>query len=478
MNQKITLKTKLMYASGEICGGGSYLIVSLLFLIYLTDVVKLSPYLAGTLVLVGKIWDAVVDPFIGYVSDRTMSRFGKRRVYFLAFIPLFFIYVLLWNKVDFSSQAALFLYYLLLYLLYNTTFSTIMIPYYAMNAEMTDDYNERTSLSGYRMVFSCVSSIFCGVLPTMLINNFPAAAQGYRVMAIIFSTIFSLIWLVVLKGTKAWKNDGPAPGSEKLNLFKSARTVFRNKSFRAQIGMFLCSMAAIDFLSTLFIYYLTYCLGRAGEYSAVMGVLLVARVLFLPVHMRISGKREKKTPFTIGMAVWGVAMVLAFLTTYIHASVLIYIVALLCGFGTAAAYLVSWSIIPELIDVDEMISTKKRHGTYYGMVEFLRQLAFAITVFIIGLILEWTGYIPGVEQNALTKDVISILFILAPIILIGFSIFFGARYKVTEKKYKVLTDEINRRKAGEPAESVSSEAKAVCEELSGLPYKSLWDNSL
>ncbi len=125
-----------------------------------------------------------------------------------------------------------------------------------------------------------------------------------------------------------------------------------------------------------------------------------------------------------------------------------------------------------------MISTKKRQGTYYGMVEFLRQLAFAITVFIIGLILQWTGYIPGAEQNTLTKDVIRTLFVVAPIILIGFSIFFATRYKITEEKYKLLKSEINRRKAGEPAKDVTPEARAVCEELSGLPYKNLWDNSL
>jgi oligogalacturonide transporter len=479
MDKKISLGTKLMYASGEICGGGAYLIISLLFLIYLTDIVHLPPFLAGTLILTGKIWDAFIDPTIGYISDHTVSRFGRRRKFILiGFIPLFITYSLIWNQVHFQTTLGLFLYYLLLYLLFNTAFSTLMIPFYALNADMTSDYKERTSISGFRMIFSSVASIFCGVLPTMIIHRYTNAAQGYRVMGIIFATIFSAIWLLVFYGTHGKYKEKIVEDTEKLNIFKSVRTVYQNKSFRVQIGMFLCSMAAVDFLSTLFLYYLTYCLNRSSEYPALMATLIIVQVIFLPIHMAVSKKKGKVAPFKIGLTVWTIAMVLAFFTYYLHGAIYIYLVAFLSGIGTASAYLVPWSIIPELTDVDEMMSTKKRQGMYYGMVEFMRQLALALTVFIIGAVLQWSGYLPGVAQNSMTKTFIHILFTIIPIAFIGLGIFFSTRYNMTEEKYKILKAEIERRRSNGKSEDVDMKTQMICEELSGMPYKKLWDKML
>ncbi len=479
VDKKITLKTKLMYASGEICGGGAFLIISLLFMIYLTDVVHLSPLLAGTLFLVGKIWDAIIDPTIGYMTDHTVSRFGRRRIYFLACIlPIFITYSLLWSSVSFKSQAALFVFYLLAYLLFNTVFSLVMIPYYAINADMTGDYKERTSLSGFRLIFSSSASILCGIVPKMIVDMFGGnEAKGYMVMGICFAALFALVWFIVFAGT--WENKKYEKTEDgKSNIFKDVRTVFRNKSFRIHIGMFLSCMAAIDFISTLFAYFLTYCLNRPDEFSAVLGTLLVVQVVAMPVHMAISKKYDKTAPFRVGMVSWGLALILAFFVPQLEGKMIIYIVSILSGIGTSAAYLVPWSIIPELADVDEMISTKSRPGMYYGMVTFIRQLSLALTVFLIGVVLEWTGYVPNVEQSGMTKMMIQILFSIVPIVFIFLSIFFSTKYKMTDAKYKILKDEIARRRAGGIKEEVAAETKSVCEELTGLSYNKLWNENI
>ncbi|MBU1020112.1 MAG: MFS transporter, partial [Firmicutes bacterium] len=170
-NRKPTKKNILSYAVGDLYGGGAFFIIGALFLVFLTDVAGLSPALAGTIILVGKLWDAFTDPTMGYISDNTKSRYGRRRIYFLiGIVPIFISWVLLWSSFGFESTVAKFVYYLIIYLLFNTVFTLIMVPYNSMPAEMTKDYADRSKLITVRMLFSQGGMLLGAVLPLTIIN--------------------------------------------------------------------------------------------------------------------------------------------------------------------------------------------------------------------------------------------------------------------------------------------------------------------
>ena len=127
--QRPTMKNVFSYAVGDLYGGGAFFIIGALFLVFLTDVAKINPALAGTIILVGKIWDAITDPSMGYISDNTRSKFGRRRIYFLlGIVPIFLSWVLLWSSFGLQSDVGKFIYYLLVYLLFNTVFTMVMVP--------------------------------------------------------------------------------------------------------------------------------------------------------------------------------------------------------------------------------------------------------------------------------------------------------------------------------------------------------------
>ena len=475
---------KIMYGVGDIYGGGAFLLISLLFLNYLTDVEMLSPALAGIIIFIGKIWDAVSDPLMGVISDRTKSPFGRRRIYFLlGVIPVFFSFSLLWYSFGITSELAKFFYFLLVYIFFNTVFTMVMIPYNSILPEMIKDYKERTSFTGIRLLFSITSAIIAGVFPKLIIDNYGGGVkEGYLVMGVSFALLYSLPWLIVFFGTWEQK-EAQDNRKEGFSYFQELKTVFRNRCFKIHAGIFISGQTAVDFLTTLFIYYLTVCLNRAHEFSFVLGTLLLTQLLVMPLHIKLSQKFSKTTPLRFGYTLWIIAL---FVTLFIQPTspgFLIYLIAVLCGFGTAASVLVPWSILPEIADVDEMITTRRREGIYSGMATFLRKVANSISIGIIGIALQLIGYVspetPGslVIQSSTTQLGIRLLFSLVPIFFMLLAIYFSNKYPITEEKYNILRQEIERRKSGGLASDIDEEVLKVCEELTGCSYNTLWKNS-
>lgn len=476
-DKKITLKVKLMYGSGDIFGGGAFLVISLLFMNYLTDVQLLNPFLAGLACSIGKGWDALIDPILGMLSDRTRTRFGRRRVFFLiGIIPISLSFFMLWYSFGISSQAGMFIYFMFAYILFSTVFSMVMIPYSSILPDMTTNYKDRSSLSGFRMIFSAASAIAAGVLPKMMINSFGGNIKlGYIIMGLCFGVVYALPWIVVFLGT--WENpEYEHTENVKINVLEEIKTSFRNRSFKLHSGMFICSQTAVDFMIILFTYYLTYCLNRPKEFSAVLGVLLVTQLIFMPIHIKVSRRYGKTTPLKIGLLLWIFALVCSLFLKENMNNAFVYIIAIISAAGTSASVFVPWSILPEVADVDELISSRRREGIYSGMATFLRQAANAITMLMVGIVLNWVGYIPNKKQVLSSLIGIKVLFSIAPILFIVLALYFARNYTMTEDKYNVLMKEIKRRKRGGKAEDVTNRVRRVCEELTGLSYEKLWNN--
>src|SRR4030042_815529 len=197
------LGTKIGYGVGDIFGGGAMVIVGSYYLFFLTDVVRINPGLAGTAFLVSKLWDAVTDPFEGVLTDRTRTRFGRRRPFLLAGIPFIFLsFFLMWYPVSFATAAARFAWVLAASLFFSTVISLVMTPYSALAAELTLDYHERGSLMSWRVLFSSVSSLVCAVAPLEIVKLFPDVRTGWMAMAVMFGLFFALPFVAVFLTTR------------------------------------------------------------------------------------------------------------------------------------------------------------------------------------------------------------------------------------------------------------------------------------
>lgn len=473
----VKFRNLLAYGVGDLYGGGSFIVIGTLFMYFMTELVGLNPFLAGLVFGIGKIWDGISDPMMGYISDRTHTRFGRRRVYFLlGIIPILLSFLIMWVDIGAESDLVLFLYYSFAYIFFSTVFTMVLVPYSALNAEMTTDYKVRSRLSAARMMFSQGSILMAGVLPRMIIDAVgKGTSQGYLVMGLFFGVIYGLIWIPVFLGTWELPFKRVMDRSRPLDIFKQFGNIFRNKSFRVHIIMYICAYSVVDILMALFMYYLTYHFGREGMYSAVMGVLLVAQLGMLPVYVYIGNKKGKGTAFIVGSVLWLIG-ILTYVSLPADASLALLLVAsALVGGGQSAGVLIPWAILPSVTDVDQLMSGKKRAGSYSGAMTLVRKLVQGLIAMpLVGFFLGIFGF--GKDAAALADPNVfglRMIFLTAPAVFLLLGILVALRFKITPKTHETMMGEIRRlRTGGDPAD-VDPETRSTCEILTGFPYENL-----
>lgn len=491
MGLKGVLKRKLGYACGDIYGGGAFLIFSMLFMNFLVIVEGLPVVLATTIIFVGKLWDAVTDPIVGNLSDKTRSRFGRRRIYFLAgIIPVFLSFVMMWYSFGIGGTTAKFLYFLFAYMFFGTAFTIVMVPYNAILPEMTSDYNERTSFTTMRMAFSAGTSILAAVVPSILIKSFggevngPAQQQGYLVMAIVFGVVFGLCWLLTFFGTRE-REDIPPP--EPFSIRKWF-TVFHNKTYRIYLAIFVFVQVAIDLLLALFVFYIDIVVLQYKNYEVVMGVLLLFSLLFMFLHNRIAQRRGKCHPLYIGIPVW-IAASAAFI--FVSAQTPLYVLCVLAVFialGSAAGNLATWSMLSDIYDVDELMTGRRREGIYSGFTTFIRKFSSGIAVLLLGFGLQLAGFNqnayniarssasfdPSIFATSTVAMVIKWMFIVIPVVFLTVALLFALRYRLDCRRFNTVMGGIKKFKEGQSITDFNEEEKKDFELLTGKPVEELW----
>ncbi|HUW71125.1 MAG TPA: MFS transporter [bacterium] len=465
------MKTILAYGIGDIYGGGAFMIVGMLFLFYLTEVVGLSPILAGLVFGIGKVWDAVSDPLMGYISDNTRSRLGRRRVYFLVgIVPITISFVVLWIPVGFHSQALLFLYYSAAYVLFATVFTMVMIPYSALAAELSPDYRVRNRLSGSRIFFSGFSSLLAATIPRIIIDATPARpAAGYVTMSVLFGIFFALPWLIVFFGTK--EDTVLKTQTVSRNFMREFLSIFRNKSFRIHIVMYICVYSAMDFLMALFSYYLTYYLRRPGLYSVAMGTLMVVQLAMIVVYVYIANSKGKRFAYIMGAVLWLVGMLATMTLGPSSPVVALVLVCALMGLGTSAGVFIPYAILPNVIDVDELMTGRQRSGVYSGSMTLTRKLIQgALVMPTIGFFLQVIGFVPNAIQTPQVLSRFFVFFLGGPILLIVAGIIAATRFELSPRNSEMIAAELTRLRAGGSADDADPAVRLVCERVSGAPY--------
>lgn len=484
--QNLTMKNIFSYAVGDLYGGGAFFIIGALFLVFLTDVAKITPALAGTIILIGKVWDAVTDPTMGYISDNTKSKHGRRRIYFLiGIIPIFLSWFLLWSSFGLSSDVAKFIYYLLVYLLFNTVFTLVMVPYNSMPSEMTNQYQERSKLITIRMLFSQGGMLLGAVLPLTIINFFDSnPSLGYMVMATIFGLIFSIPWIFVFFGTFEKKHIFEV--TEKLPLPKVAKKIskdfgstLKNKSLRIHTSMYIAAYVSMDIFNALLIYFIRDYLNQYKNYQVLLGVVVIIQMLSLFIVMKLVNKFGNAKTYRIHATIWMVAVFALFMINQNIPIWALLIVGAFVGLGLSGCVMTPYNMLAFVVDADEMITTKRREGIYAGMMTFMRKIAQAVALFLVGVGLEAVNYQEPINEVVQTQTPetllgIRLMFLLGPVILLTLGIISSFRYKISPKNHEILMSEISRLKAGGSKTDVASDHKQIIESITGQDYQSLW----
>lgn len=492
------LSTKLAYACGDIYGGGAFMVFSLLFMNFLVLVEGLSVLAATVIIFIGRVWDAFFDPIMGRISDRTRSRFGRRRVFFLAgLLPVYLSFVMLFYGFGLqhdSDHTAIVVYYTFSYIFWGMSFSLVMVPYNAILSDMTSDYNERTSFTTVRMLFSGGASLVCAVVPSVIIKAMggdtigPDQRSGYLVMALVLGAVFAIAWLLVFLGT--YERDD-VPPSRRVTL-RDWASVFSNRAYRNFLGIFLGFQVTVDLTLAIFIFYMDVVLLKYDYYELVVGLLLVSTVLFIPLMNMLAQRRGKAYPLLIGIPLW-IAASLAFIgvdsatPTYVLCMLAVVIAA-----GSAAGNLSTWSMLTDIYDIDELLTAERREGIYSGVTTFLRKFASGVAVLLVGLGLQVVDFdqneyavlrarSEALDPRAYADNVavvgIKWMFIAIPVVLLSVCLAFVLRTRVNQRRFDAVLAGIEQLKATGTLDGLTSGQVDDIVTVTGTDQRALWGGS-
>jgi glycoside/pentoside/hexuronide:cation symporter, GPH family len=447
MPQRLSNTTRLVYGFGETGISLTTTIISAYFAIFLTDVVGLAPGTAAIAIFIGRSWDYINDPLVGYISDRTRTRWGRRRPYLLFAAPPFALaFIMMWYRPPLESQGILAAYYAFAYVLFDAAATAIYMPFCAMTPELTSDYDERTTLTSYRMFFSILGSLVAFTIPLLIIGSFqPQNAGRILQMGIIFAGVSALPQLLVFVGTRERQefSDLAQPG-----LLESLRAAVKNQPFVFSVVIFLLTGVSIDILQVTLIYFIKYVVQREAQTDLVMAVIFVTAILILPFWAWVSGRWNKRLAYCAGVAFWAAVQIsLIFLNPNTPLPVILFLCTL-AGVGVSAAIVLPWSIIPDAIEWDEWKTGERHEGMFYSLVTLAQKVASSLAIPLVLLMLQVTGYVPAGSQPK--SAVLGIRLAIGPIpaLLLCGGIVFAILYPLGREGHRRVVQELEARRGG------------------------------
>ncbi len=452
---KLSNKTKLAYGAGDLGAAIVTAINGFFLLNFLINVAGLRPGMAGNIFLIVKIWDAVNDPIIGWLTDHTVSKMGRRRPWLLiAAIPFAVFFFLQWLVPPFGD-AGKFVYYLVVAVLLDFAFTAVNVPYAALTAELTQDYDERTRLSSVRMSFSIVGGVLAAFFHGIIVSQFPDNPQlGYAASAAIWAFAIAIPCFITYFGTREpdfainKKPDTGGPG-----FFEGLRIALRNKAFILVTIIYMLSWLAIQFAqNNLQIFTKDWIKLDMAMFSFLLLAIQFSSFIWVLIWARVSDRIGKQNVYYLGAGFFVLALMgLFFLRP--GDVVPVFLLAAMAGIGISVGYLVPWSMVPDVIELDELETGQRREGIFYGFFVFLQKMGLAVGLFISGWALELSGYInataadPNPVQPASALLTMRVLIgpVGAAVLLLSF---LAVRaYPITREKHAAMRAELERRRA-------------------------------
>jgi GPH family glycoside/pentoside/hexuronide:cation symporter len=419
---------------------------------FYTDVVGIEIAALGAILAGVRIFDAVTDPVMGYLSDRTASRFGRRRPYIAAgalFVALFLFLLFTPPAASPAFETVWFgvnIYALFLF------WTVVTVPYESLGPEITFDYNERNSLFALRDGLLIAGTLAAAASPAAVQAAFGLAAdaQGERTkffwIAIIYAplVIGSAVWCALAV------RELPQRETSSAGILKGLRQVFRNRPFVILLSAYTISAVGSNLPATLILYYVQYVL-LSPRADFFLLLYFVTGILFLPAWVSLARKVGKKHAWLLSIGINTGAFIGVF---FLEAGQeMIYgVLVFFSGIGLGATLALPSSIQADVIDYDELLTGERREGRYIGLWSIAKKLAAAVGVGAGLSILGLAGYVPNAAQPEKVVFTLRVLYALVPSACNLVALAIACAYPISETTHKQILAAIEDRKKGRAVE--------------------------
>jgi len=397
--QTVPLRTKILYGIGDIAITTKNTSLSQFLLFFYADVMRMAPGWVGMALFVGKLWDALTDPAIGYLSDATRSRWGRRRPYVLAAaVPMGLCYCLLFAP-PVTGGWLLFAYLLLAFMALDTVFTAFATPYAAWGAELARDYHERTVVVQIRALCGVVGGVIGATTPVLVAQRFADPSVGYSRMALVLGGVMTMAALVTgITVPDARQADIPAPSLR--HFLGGIRGTFVNRHFNIVFATFCLMTVAAAVGQSIQLIVIKYRLEMYDFFPAIALVFALSFAGSFPLWLRLSRRVGKHRALMIGLAL-GCVVPFGWLLVQPGQRLAMLLFMFAGGMSTGSVTLALSQAI-DVIDFDELATGEKRAGAYFGVWTLGLKSMSAIGTLLGGLLLSLVNYVPQQTQNPAT----------------------------------------------------------------------------
>ena len=496
---RVPFKEKLAYGIGGLMDGGGVSMMSCVMLAYMTKN-GIAMTVASTIMMLAKFWDAFTDPFMGFISDNTRGKWGRRKPYmFFGGISLFICIFLVFLPVREwgMSVGGFTAYIIILYLIWNTCSTVTQVPYCSMASDITPSFRERNNANTVKLVFTAIASGLGYVLPLVFIEALTnpkgtgflfvpqlSSVDFWLCMSLVFGTLFG--GGLVICGIFVKERINPKTPKQHFNFkqfVNSYAVPYKNRSYRWHIVMYVTAFMCMDIISALAVYYATdvwhgYKLfGMDMSSLFIIAPMMVAAVVMFPLARVMMDKKSKQFAFRMGLPfyIFGGIMLAAMDPSWAP-PILVPIVALTMGLGFGGAQMMPWIIFPDTVDVAEMATGARPTGTYSGMMTLARKVGGGLGVGMVGWIIGGLGYISNESNDPSAYEAQSSTVLLTIRLALGISVavfitialIASFKYKINSTKLTRIRYFIEARKSGkELTDEESQERESLICELYG-----------
>lgn len=441
----LTNKIRIGYGIGDYAICLYWSGVSLYLLYFYTDVVGITPQMAGLIYAIGIAWDAITDPFMGYMAERTRTKMGSYRPYiYYGSIPLALSFVVLLWVPPFEGMLLLS-FLIVVNLIHRTCFTIVSVPYSSLTARITDDSDERTKLTTARMLAASFGTFSISALafPIVLYFGGGEEALGFVYLGLIAGLVAVIILSITVYFVE--ERSFEFTKAELPNFSKVFKSVSNNYPFWIVFSAILILISTYLMFNNNLIYFSKYALGFHEYQGLILGVLSGTNLLAIPIWAFLAIKIGKKNTWMMSMVFLFAGFLIFYFYPISELNELLYILGCI-GFANGATGVLFWSMLPDTIEYGEWRTGIRTESSLYGFMTFAQKGAIAIAIAILGTVLTKIGFEPNEEQTAQTLSDLKSLMSIIPLIGVFISFLLVYFYPIDKKFHQKLIDEIRVRK--------------------------------
>lgn len=455
-SQRVSVGRKVLYGAGELVVGVRMAAFNTVLFPFYTDVALLTPALVGAAMALGRVWDGVNDPLTGWLSDRTRTRFGRRRPYLaLMIVPLAVLFAAIWRP-PVGETNDVFLYLVATLFLFDVFYGFYATPYLALGAELSTDYAERARVVSVRAVFHNVGLLLGGGAFIGIALAMGGGREAYATIGALLGGVMLVGGVIAFLGTREPPLPEQTERASLAGLLADLRATLRLRSFRIIVAGSALAICGSSINQAFAFYVFRDSFGAEQSAGIVIAVYLLSATISFPFWAAAAGRVGKNLAFAVCL-MWSVVAlsISPVLNAELpFAAILAFIV--LAGMGVGG-YVLPLAIVADVFDEDELASGRRREGAFFGVWTLAMKLAGAAGIAISGLLLPYLGYVPGAEQQTpeaiwalkLAWGPLPALFFVATVLVVR-------RFPLDRERVRAIQAELAKRRPGEVRASGAS----------------------